>query len=81
MAVFLANLKRLAAGGIPDPPLVAALTVAGLLAMTTARAYRKARGWDVAMDELRRGAGTQWNPQVVTAAQARRPLRSAAAVA
>lgn len=32
-AVFLANLKRLAAGGIPDPPLVAALTVAGLLAM------------------------------------------------
>jgi hypothetical protein len=33
MAVFLANLKRLAAGGFPDPPLVAALTVADLVAL------------------------------------------------
>jgi len=37
-------------------------------AMTSARAYRGARSWDAAMDELRRGAGTQWNPHVVEAA-------------
>lgn len=37
-------------------------------AMTTARAYRDARSWDLAMLELRRGAGTQWNPKVVEAA-------------
>jgi putative nucleotidyltransferase with HDIG domain len=39
-------------------------------AMTTARAYRRARSWQSAMDELRRGAGSQWNPQVVNAALA-----------
>jgi len=39
-------------------------------AMTSARAYRGARSWDSAMDELRRGAGTQWNPNVVEAALA-----------
>src|SRR6266581_1893380 len=39
-------------------------------AMTTARAYRGAKSWDTAMDELRRGAGTQWNPHVVEAALA-----------
>ncbi len=39
-------------------------------AMTTARAYRGARSWESALDELRRGAGTQWNPQVVEAAMA-----------
>ena len=39
-------------------------------AMTTARAYRGARSWDSAIDELRRGAGTQWNPHVVEAAAA-----------
>jgi len=39
-------------------------------AMTSARAYRPARAWDSALDELRRGAGTQWNPQVVEAAVA-----------
>src|SRR6202163_3199458 len=37
-------------------------------AMTTTRAYRGARSWDSAMNELRRGAGTQWNPKVVEAA-------------
>jgi HD-GYP domain-containing protein (c-di-GMP phosphodiesterase class II) len=37
-------------------------------AMTTARAYRGARSWASALDELRRGAGTQWNPYVVEAA-------------
>jgi len=39
-------------------------------AMTTARAYRRARSWQAAMEELRRGAGSQWNPQVVNAALA-----------
>src|SRR4029077_8157317 len=39
-------------------------------AMTTTRAYRGARSWDSAMNELRRGAGTQWNPKVVEAAVA-----------
>jgi putative nucleotidyltransferase with HDIG domain len=39
-------------------------------AMTTARAYRRARSWHAAMEELRRGAGSQWNPQVVNAALA-----------
>jgi putative nucleotidyltransferase with HDIG domain len=37
-------------------------------AMTTARTYRGALGWDAALAELRRGAGSQWNPQVVAAA-------------
>lgn len=37
-------------------------------AMTTTRAYRNARSWAVAMNELKRGAGTQWNPKVVEAA-------------
>jgi putative nucleotidyltransferase with HDIG domain len=39
-------------------------------AMTTARAYRGARTWESALEELRRGAGTQWNPHVVDAALA-----------
>jgi putative nucleotidyltransferase with HDIG domain len=37
-------------------------------AMTTTRAYRGAKSWDSALTELRRGAGTQWNPKVVEAA-------------
>jgi putative nucleotidyltransferase with HDIG domain len=37
-------------------------------AMTSDRAYRPARTWDAALEELRRGAGTQWNPRVVEAA-------------
>lgn len=36
-------------------------------AMTSARAYRGARSWTSAMEELRRGAGSQWNPRVVEA--------------
>ena len=39
-------------------------------AMTTARSYRRARSWQSAMEELREGAGTQWNPHVVNAALA-----------
>jgi putative nucleotidyltransferase with HDIG domain len=54
-------------------------------AMTTARAYRGARSWESALQELRRGAGSQWNPQVVEAALAalgqteRPPAREASA--
>jgi putative nucleotidyltransferase with HDIG domain len=53
-------------------PLIAqVIPVADSLdAMTSARAYRAARGWDAAFEELRRGAGTQWNPKVVEAALA-----------
>lgn len=43
-------------------------------AMTSARAYRAARSWESALDELHRGAGTQWNPRVVEAAVAALPL-------
>lgn len=39
-------------------------------AMTSTRAYRGARSWEAAMEELRQGAGTQWNPRVVDAALA-----------
>jgi putative nucleotidyltransferase with HDIG domain len=39
-------------------------------AMTSNRAYRPAKSWDGAMGELRRGAGSQWNPKVVEAALA-----------
>jgi putative nucleotidyltransferase with HDIG domain len=39
-------------------------------AMTSNRAYRAAKSWYGAMEELRRGAGSQWNPKVVEAALA-----------
>jgi putative nucleotidyltransferase with HDIG domain len=53
-------------------PLIAqVIPVADSLdAMTSARAYRAARGWDAAFEELRRGSGSQWNPKVVEAALA-----------
>src|SRR5258708_215978 len=37
-------------------------------AMTTTRAYRGAKSWDSAMNELKRGAGSHCNPKVVDAA-------------
>lgn len=37
-------------------------------AMTSSRAYRGARTWEAALTELSSGAGTQWNPKVVSAA-------------
>lgn len=49
-------------------------------AMTSNRAYRPARSWDGAMEELRRGAGSQWNPKVVEAALAALEESSSAAV-
>jgi putative nucleotidyltransferase with HDIG domain len=39
-------------------------------AMTSNRAYRAAKSWDEALEELRRGSGSQWNPKVVEAAVA-----------
>jgi putative nucleotidyltransferase with HDIG domain len=39
-------------------------------AMTSNRAYRAAKSWDEASEELRRGSGSQWNPKVVEAAVA-----------
>ncbi len=36
-------------------------------AMTSDRTYRRSLGHDAARDELRRGAGTQFDPQVVCA--------------
>jgi HD-GYP domain-containing protein (c-di-GMP phosphodiesterase class II) len=38
--------------------------------MTSNRAYRAAKSWDEALEELRRGSGSQWNPKVVEAAVA-----------
>jgi putative nucleotidyltransferase with HDIG domain len=37
-------------------------------AMTSNRAYRPAKSWDAALEELRRGSRSQWNPKVVDAA-------------
>ena len=76
LELVLTHHERYDGNGYPNrtvgwhQPLVAqVIPVADSLdAMTTARAYRGARSWESALDELRRGAGTQWNPQVVAAA-------------
>ena len=39
-------------------------------AMTSNRAYRAAKSWEAALEELRHGSGSQWNPKVVEAAVA-----------
>jgi putative nucleotidyltransferase with HDIG domain len=49
-------------------------------AMTSNRAYRPAKSWVGAMEELRRGAGSQWNPKVVEAALAALRREETAAV-
>jgi HD-GYP domain-containing protein (c-di-GMP phosphodiesterase class II) len=55
--------------GRHQPLMAQVIPVADSLdAMTSVRAYRAARSWESALEELRRGAGTQWNPQVVAAA-------------
>jgi putative nucleotidyltransferase with HDIG domain len=57
--------------GRHQPLLAQIIPVADSLdAMTSARAYRGARSWAAAIEELRRGAGSQWNPHVVAAAVA-----------
>ena len=68
--------------GRHQPLMAQVIPVADSLdAMTSARAYRAARNWDMAFEELRRGAGTQWNPQVVAAAVAVLAPRATAAPA
>jgi hypothetical protein len=70
--------ERWDGGGYPDGlrgeqiPLAArVLSVADVLdAMTSDRPYRLARGWDEAVAEVRRGAGSQFCPQVVAALEA-----------
>lgn len=74
--LVLTHHERYAGGGYPGGvraaslPLIAqVLPVADTLdAMTSARPYRRALPWATALDELDRGAGAQWNPQVVAAA-------------
>jgi HD-GYP domain-containing protein (c-di-GMP phosphodiesterase class II) len=67
--------ERWDGGGYPDGlagediPLIARIVCAcdAYSAMTTDRSYRKALGRDEALDELRRCAGTHFDPQVVDA--------------
>jgi HD-GYP domain-containing protein (c-di-GMP phosphodiesterase class II) len=74
--LVLTHHERFAGDGYPTGmiagrlPLVAqVIPVADSLdAMTTARPYRDPLPWAVALDELQKGSGTQWNPQVVAAA-------------
>ncbi len=74
--LVLTHHERFDGGGYPNGivagrlPLVAQIIpVADALdAMTTARPYRDPLPWTVALDELQRWSGTQWNPQVVAAA-------------
>ena len=55
---------RLRGEQIPLPARI--LAVADTLdAMTSSRSYRPALGWEVAVAEIRRGAGTQFDPAVV----------------
>ena len=78
LELVLSHHERYDGKGYPNgtigrnQPLVAqVIPVADSLdAMTTERAYRGARSWDSALEELRRGSGTQWNPKVVKAAVA-----------
>lgn len=58
-----------ALAGTDIPLLARIVAVADTLdALTSSRAYRAARTWDQAMDEIRRGAGTHFDPEVVEAA-------------
>lgn len=69
--------------GYPDalvgseiPFLARIVAVADTLdALTSSRAYRPARTWDQAMEEIRRGAGTHFDPEVVEAAVSALPVR------
>ncbi len=76
--LVLTHHERFAGGGYPTgilagglPLLAQVIPVADSLdAMTTARPYRGPLPWSAALAELEKGAGTQWNPQVVAAALA-----------
>jgi putative nucleotidyltransferase with HDIG domain len=74
--LLLTHHERYAGGGYPRgvigrylPLIEQVLPVADSLdAMTTDRPYRARRSLPEALAELRRGAGTQWNPRVVAVA-------------
>lgn len=76
--LVLAHHERYDGGGYPNRAvgrrllmIAQVIPVADSLdAMTSGRAYRGARSWDWALAELRRGAGSQWNPRIVEAAVA-----------
>lgn len=64
---------RLAGASIPLPARI--LAVADTLdAMTSARSYRTGLPWQVAVDEIRRCAGTQFDPEVVQAFEERQDV-------
>ena len=71
----------LAGETIPLPSRIFAV-VDAVDAITTARPYRAAQPWAVALRELETGAGTQFDPDVVAAFREREPdLRALAAAA
>lgn len=75
IGMVLWHHERWDGAGYPDglsgeniPLSARVLAVADTLdAMTSSRAYRGEQTWDTAVAEIRRGAGTQFDPAVVTA--------------
>ena len=75
LEVVRSHHERWDGTGYPDglageaiPPCARILAVADTLdAMTSERAYRKGLSWEVAVGEIRRCAGTQFDPAVVDA--------------
>ena len=73
--VVRASHERWDGGGYPDGLVGAQIPVAARIisacdaynAMTTDRSYRKSLGLEVAVSELRKNAGTQFDPDVVDA--------------
>ena len=85
--VVRASHERWDGGGYPDGlageaiPLAARIVSAcdAFNAMTTDRSYRKALPHEVAIAELRRNSGTQFDPDVVEALRRRRKHLDSAA--
>jgi ribonuclease P protein subunit RPR2 len=81
LRVVRSHHERWGGGGYPDGlagakiPLGARLfAVADTLdAITSERPYRQAASWDVAVSEITRGAGSQFDPVIVQALQLREP--------
>lgn len=78
LAVTSWHHERWDGGGYPDgltgTAIPFAARVVGLVdaldAMTSDRAYRKGRSWDVAIGRIREGAGTQFDPGLLSAFEA-----------
>lgn len=76
LELVLTHHERYDGGGYPNRVVARRLLLMAQVipvadsfdAMTSNRAYRNARSWDEAFEELSHGAGTQWNPKVVAAA-------------